>query len=346
MAADGDNSSTAEITQRIHAFVTKLETCPEFEQIAFRKAQGNPKMCFLYEGGRGNQLYQQLKIDRGLRGADDDFRRAWRFERADRVVTNLGDRWATGVVSALDVADMEQPGATLPYLVQLDQPKGKVIAVPWDGSGAIGYEVCFQPGEYKVQRELRTSTLVVDCGGAPTTGEVLCESCLRPSDKSKPLRFKVGDSVVACLQRGNFYVWRAAVVVELWSHHNSWAEGAVAPYRIELEGGGVAWVHRDSHVLLRDASMQLSGREQGLRARIKRRRHEDGTWQMVDYQTCKARKCSPPELQPSEGLEAARPEPAAPLQPLPNVPRFRRDILSLMSSEKDASEEGMCIRCS
>ena len=68
-----------------------------------------------------------------------------RFVRGDRVVCMIGGElgWVPGAVQSVDETDPSEPDATLPYIVKLDAPIGKLISVPFDRNEVCRAEICF-----------------------------------------------------------------------------------------------------------------------------------------------------------------------------------------------------------
>merc|ERR1711920_93259 len=74
-------------------------------------------------------------------------RYSYRYKKFDRVVCRIGGdrKWAAGTIMGLDEKDPKDPTgqARLPYVVKLDPPEGRLIAVHADESDLVRAEVCF-----------------------------------------------------------------------------------------------------------------------------------------------------------------------------------------------------------
>ena len=224
-----------------------------------------------------------------------------RFARNDRVVCRTPHGWAPGKVASIDEPNPEDERAPpLPYVVLLDPPVKRLIAVPADVSSTILPEVCF---------------------GLRQDGAYFARDCLLPKGRCPPvLRFGVGDRVAVAVEdaTGDFAAWRAGRVAALWARPadpreaEAWREGDAACYAVDLDApaepgasggwsspgaGGRVLVHRDDHFLVRDLALQPAAgapRAAGTSRFNKRLNAAHGGWESIDHQTRRARKCAAP----------------------------------------------------
>jgi len=134
-----------------------------------------------------------------------------------------------------------------------------------------------------------------------------------PHFQPKTRRFAKGHRVACAVEdpSDNFSRWSAGTVIEVnfsleedakkilpdrkWDGANS-----ICPYWVKLDNGGLVFVHRDDHVLIRDLALQAEGPRQsadGKRCldRLETRQRDDGTWEKIDHNTLNVRKVPPPE---------------------------------------------------
>ena len=109
--------------------------------------------------------------------------RAWRVAKFDRVRCNGGGEygWVCGQVQAVNFVD---EGCLLPYLVMLEPPLKRMIAVPYDAPSHVRPEVCFAEGL---------------AGGEPA--QAISQILVSQGTRKPLLRFAVG-ARVACLTAG------------------------------------------------------------------------------------------------------------------------------------------------
>eukprot|EP01043_Picozoa_sp_COSAG02_P007383 COSAG02_NODE_219_length_28538_cov_79.322058_23_plen_329_part_00 len=173
--------------------------------------------------------------------------RAWRFAKFDRVRCNVGGEygWVCGQVQAVNFVD---EGCLLPYLVMLEPPLKRMIAVPYDAPSHVRPEVCFADGP---------------AGGEPARAINQTLTSQRVGKIS--LRFDVG-ARVACLTAGPDGSgwprrWSAGIVRQLWYRpHGVHAVGA-HPYAVVLDetdscAQKVVVCHRDDHLCVRALELQ------------------------------------------------------------------------------------------
>ena len=207
-----------------------------------------------------------------------------RFVRGDRVVCMIGGElgWVPGAIQSVDETDPSEPDATLPYIVKLDAPIGKLISVPYDRNEVCRAEICFDE--------------------ARDGGTDMALTCLPKRGKggaAAKRRFAVDARVAVAVEDETdaFTDWAAGVVVAV--DHAVDAEAPPVPYRVRLDAGRVVLVQRDEHWLIRDLAFQKPGTRQGFNGRrfldkFVKREVAEGKWEMVDHATLKVRACAPP----------------------------------------------------
>ena len=181
---------------------------------------------------------------------------SFRFQKFDHVMCLVGGErpWASGIVVMLNEDDPDDPtGQTkLPYVVQLDPPNGRLIAVPKDNNTVIRAEVCFGRS---------AGALFFTLLGLPLQPPV------------KPRRFESGARVACAVEdeTGDSSVWSAGTVVDAdfsvekeakeLLPQGEWIDDAWGrvPYRVQLDIGPKVLVHRDEHWLVRDLTLQAEG---------------------------------------------------------------------------------------
>ena len=215
--------------------------------------------------------------------------RAWRFAKFDHVRCNVGGNfgWVCGQVQAVNFVD---EGSLLPYLVMLEPPMKRMIAVPYDAPSHMRPEVCF-----------------AECPAGGEPAQAISLSPLPPNLAGrKTLRFAVG-ARVACLTAGPDGSgwprrWSAGTVRELWTQPKGGAAGAVVPYAVELDEspdsfGGTVLCHRDEHICVRSLDLQPVGEcpnETVLQRFTERRNEQSGCDERVDQETFGVRKIQSP----------------------------------------------------
>ena len=225
-----------------------------------------------------------------------------RFQKFERVVCRIGGKegWAPGTIQALDEADPEDPTglSTLPYVVKLDAPIGRLISVPSDDNSLCRAEVCFGHRSVKLAS-----------GSSALSFTLRCKPQAKGSQKP---RFCVADRVTCAIEdeSGDFTVWSAGKVTEVdynleqdvmcedrdFALGWNWAKRpGVVPYRVLLDSGVAVNVHRDVHWLVRDLALQPAGPRQSedgtrnVKRLVKRRRGQSGSWECIDHATRKVR---------------------------------------------------------
>lgn len=219
-----------------------------------------------------------------------------RFDKTDRVLCAINEGWSAGSVQALDEEDPDDPSRKFPYIVKLDAPIGKLIAVPEDDNSCCAPEVCF--GQRGIEDDLWWTLFCI------------------PLYQPKTRRFAAGDRVACAVEdvTDDYSRWAPGTVIQvdfsleddakrLLPDHRKW-DGASSrvPYWVKLDNGGLVFVHRDDHWLVRDLALQAEGPRQtakGYRclARIETRQRPDGTWEKVDHFTRQVRRISPPDCE-------------------------------------------------
>ena len=225
-----------------------------------------------------------------------------RFQKFERVVCRIGgeEGWAPGTIQALDEADPEDPTgqSTLPYVVKLDAPIGRLISVPSDDNSLCRAEVCFGHRSVKLASGCSALSFTLRC---------------KPQAKGgQKLRFCVADRVTCAIEdeSGDFTVWSAGKVTDVGYDMEqdvmcedrdfalawNWAKRpGVVPYRVLLDSGVAVNVHRDVHWLVRDLALQPAGPrqsedgERNVKRLVKRRCGESGSWECIDHATRKVR---------------------------------------------------------
>lgn len=200
-----------------------------------------------------------------------------RFEQGDRVVCNLGERWAVGTVLSTNVDDPEEPGADkIPYVVKVD---AGTISAPVDEDQVIRRERCFDAGRER---------FVAEC----------CASAVSPHMR-KPLRFSAGDQVairVMDLPTG-FENWRRGRVLSTWMELSIGpAEGKVVPYVIQTDRG-TYYCHRDDHTLIRQPEHVPQTLQKSISKRFEQRKRPDGTLEVFDHATLRSKLVSNAETE-------------------------------------------------
>eukprot|EP00964_Phaeocystis_antarctica_P135838 scaffold100219_cov66-Phaeocystis_antarctica.AAC.2 len=225
-----------------------------------------------------------------------------RFQKFERVVCRIGgeEGWAPGTIQALDEVDPEDPTgqSTLPYVVKLDAPIGRLISVPSDDNSLCRAEVCFGHRSVKLASGCSALSFTLRC---------------KPQAKGgQKLRFCVADRVTCAIEdeSGDFTVWSAGKVTDVGYDMEqdvmcedrdfalawNWAKRpGVVPYRVLLDSGVAVNVHRDVHWLVRDLALQPAGPrqsedgERNVKRLVKRRCGESSSWECIDHATRKVR---------------------------------------------------------
>jgi len=211
-----------------------------------------------------------------------------RFEQGDRVVCNLGPRWAVGTVLSTNVDDPEEPGADkIPYVVKVDAVAGmfpsRTIAAPVDEDKVIRRERCFDAGR---------EHFIAEC----------CASAVSPQMR-KPLRFSAGDQVairVMDLPTG-LENWRCGHVRSTWMELpigpvGDRVERKVVPYVIQANSG-TYYCHRDDHTLIRQPEHVPQTLQMSISKRFEQRKRPDGTLEVFDHATLRSKLASNAETE-------------------------------------------------
>jgi len=123
-----------------------------------------------------------------------------------------------------------------------------------------------------------------------------------------PLRFLEGDRVLCRVEApGNLTTWEEGVVVGLWYREKDWpSQFPGAPYEVKLDIGSHVYALVDhSGLIQREARENLKAVGSGgygngtanakPQGRFQKRQREDGSWELLDTKSGKARACSPPD---------------------------------------------------
>ncbi|CAL1165090.1 unnamed protein product [Cladocopium goreaui] len=125
-----------------------------------------------------------------------------------------------------------------------------------------------------------------------------------------PLRFLEGDRVLCRVEApGNLTTWEEGVVVGLWYKEKDWPpQFQGAPYEVKLDIGSHVYALVDHSGLIqreareKPATLGASGYGNGNgnanakpQGRFQKRQREDGSWELLDTKSGKARACSPPD---------------------------------------------------
>jgi len=200
-----------------------------------------------------------------------------RFDLNDRVVCNIGVRWAAGNIVGVD-PDCKDEWV---YLVKLDPHpslEGRTICVPEDSEHVCFQEVCFSP-----------QLLELSKGAAPE---------LPKKTGKTPLRFAEGDRVVCRVRHGadKLENWCAGEVEAEnpalpgpleWGDEDD-AMGTFPPsvaYRVKLDRGGSVLCHADNYTLIRREGLEPQTRVAGVSKRLEDRKGSDGTLVRFDHVT-------------------------------------------------------------
>lgn len=229
-------------------------------------------------GSRGSRESSRSLTERFTNYLSDGLVRR-RFVRSDRVVCNIGGTigWAPGTVQAVDEEDPVRKGTTLPYVVKIDSPIGRLISVPYDSNELCRAEICFD--------EART-------GG----GDFALKCAPKRVSRFAPRRFAVGERVCCAVEDAtdHFTDWAAGTVVAV-DHTLEPDAPRSLPYRVRLDAGRTVLVHRDHHALVRDLKYQEAGSRQapdGTRHLVKFAKRKVGdAWEIFDHHTRKLRSC-------------------------------------------------------
>lgn len=193
-----------------------------------------------------------------------------RFRQGDRVVCNLGDRWAAGRVLSVNVEDPEDPQERLPYVVKTDHlPRlggSRTISVPGDNDRICTREVCFPVQEWAADA-----------------------SPVYP--RAKDLRFAPGDAVAFRVYDAHdgLACWAEGRVVQAWPQ----VKGQIVPYLLAANFGGNYWAHLDDHTLVRLPANKPRQRGRGVAGRLEVREMADGTLEKFDHVTLQGRPMHP-----------------------------------------------------
>jgi len=200
-----------------------------------------------------------------------------RFDLNDRVVCDLGVRWAAGHVVGSD-PDYNDDWC---YLVKLEPHpglEGRTICVPQDTENVCFQEVCFSPQQMDLIK-----------GAAPEL----------PKTGSKlALRFAQGDRVTCRVRHGADFLenWCSGEVDAEYPplpEPLQWGEEAGAAeaypssvaYRVKLDQGGVVYCHADNYTLIRREGLEPQTRVKGVSKRMEDRKNPDGALVRFDHMT-------------------------------------------------------------
>lgn len=112
------------------------------------------------------------------------------------------------------------------------------------------------------------------------------------------LRFLEGDRVLCRVEApGNQTTWEEGVVVGLWYREKGWPpEFPGAPYEVKLDIGSHVYALVDHDGLIqREARQTVKATLPKSTGRFQKQRRDDGSWELLDTKSGKARACSPPD---------------------------------------------------
>jgi len=223
-----------------------------------------------------------------------------RFDLNDRVVCNIGVRWAAGHIVGVN-PDCKNEWV---YLVKLDPHpslEGRTICVPEDSEDVCFQEVCFGAQQLELTK-----------GAAPE---------LPKKTGKASLRFAQGDRVVCRVRHGldKLENWRAGEVdVEYPSLPGplEWGEEGDAmgtypssvAYRVKLDQGGFVLCHADNYTLIRREGLEPQTRVKGISKRLEDRKASDGALVRFDHVT---ERQKPLDCTSSKAVTVAVQEPKA-----------------------------------
>jgi len=209
-----------------------------------------------------------------------------RFDLNDRVVCNLGVRWAAGNIVGIDL-DLKDDWC---YLVKLDHhpgTEGRTISVPQDSDRVCVQEVCFFPPQMDLIK-----------GAAPELAKTTGKSTLR---------FASGDRISCRVRNGTDKLenWLSGKVdveyPELPGPHQWGDEDEVmgtypskVAYRVKLDQGGVVFCHADNHTLIRREGLGPQTRVKGVSKRMEDRKTPDGALVRFDHVTERQKRLDRP----------------------------------------------------
>lgn len=211
-----------------------------------------------------------------------------RFSQGDRVLCNLGPRRLAGVVLSLNVEDPDEEdprdAELIPYVVKTDPIVGvepsRTISAPADEDMVICRERCFHS---KSEMELAK-------WAAPTA-----------FDKTKPLRFSVGDPVAIRVRDRNdgFEQWADGTIMDLWpafpgvvDEDDFLKAAAAVPYLVALKGMAhqTFYCHRDDHTLVRKPENKPQRPMKTISKRFEMRQLQNGAFEKFDHVTLRGKK--------------------------------------------------------
>jgi len=242
------------------------------------------------------QQQRQQQLAREQEQAWQQQRPDLRFDLNDRVVCNLGVRWAAGHIVGTD-PDMKDDWC---YVVKLDNRPGLVgrtISVPHDSDHVCVQEVCFLPPQMEQVK-----------GAAPEIPETSAKSTLR---------FASGDRVSVRVRNGadKLENWLPGKVdaeyPELPGPHTWGDEDEVmgsfpikVAYRVKLDRGGVVFCHLDNYTLIRREGLEPQTRVKGISKRMEERKTPDGALVRFDHGTERQKRLDRPNSNDSSPNKA------------------------------------------
>ena len=182
---------------------------------------------------------KRARTDAGPRSPSDFPPPRLRFQKTDRVLCKISGRWAAGAIASVNEDDPEDPTgqSKVPYVVRLDPPIGRLIAVPVDDSNVCAVEVCWGQKQTSPAQAARAGALWWTLFSLPTF-------------QPKTRRFAVGDRVACAVEddTDQLSLWAPGTVQEVDISLEadasrvlpqlSWAGIANrVPYRVQLDSG-------------------------------------------------------------------------------------------------------------
>lgn len=206
-----------------------------------------------------------------------------RFSQGDRVLCNMGERRLAGVVLSLNVEDPEDPRELIAYVVKTDNYPGvapsRTISAPGDVDMVVCRERCFNSVSEKDFTKW----------AAPLV-----------PDRSKPLRFAVGDAVAIRVKDNDdgYEQWADGNVVDVWYEFpEPMGQGfvrtaAVVPYKVSLQSdpNQTYFCHRDEHTLIRKQENKPRITGKTISKRFERRQLDNGSFEKYDHVTLRSKR--------------------------------------------------------
>lgn len=251
--------------------IQETEETEDAEECRTDPSDGN-----LYTFAQVSQFYRSQYDPKQIKQYWEEGMQPLRFQQADRVLCNLGERWIAGRILSLGVPDPDNPADKLPYVVKTDMLPGigqKTISVPCDS-----HEVCCRERCFHEETELDFAKWA-----AP---------CISEKGRRKPLRFSLNEKVAIRVQdtKDGYEHWIQGNVADVWHTLPGHCEkegflttADAIPYKIVVADNATFFCHLDEHTLIRRPENVPRTPGRTISKRFERRRLPDGSMEQFDH---------------------------------------------------------------